>query len=79
MADFYRDVTRLLRDAGYEQLPGRGKGSHEIWRNPAKLHSIVPRNVTTQHSVTVPRKLRSRMTANAILIRGVGQEVLGTP
>jgi predicted RNA binding protein YcfA (HicA-like mRNA interferase family) len=58
MADFYRDVTRLLRDAGYEPLKRRGKGSHEIWRNAA-----LPRNVT------VPRKLRSRQTANAILVQ----------
>jgi predicted RNA binding protein YcfA (HicA-like mRNA interferase family) len=61
MADFYRDVIRLLRNAGFEQVPRRGKGSHEIWRRP-----------DTPPAVTVPRKLRSRMTANAIL-KAAGQ------
>jgi len=55
VADFYRDVIRLLRDAGYEfKRPGRG--DHEIWWN---------RN--TGHRVTVDRKLKSKITANEIL------------
>ena len=55
MADYYRDVVRLLRENGYEfKRPGRG--DHEIWWNPK-----------TQFHVTVDRKLRSRFTANGIL------------
>ncbi|HEY7299176.1 MAG TPA: type II toxin-antitoxin system HicA family toxin [Xanthobacteraceae bacterium] len=55
MADYYRDVVRLLKDAGYE-LKRRGHGDHEIWWDPK-----------TKNHVTVDRKLRSRFTANAIL------------
>jgi predicted RNA binding protein YcfA (HicA-like mRNA interferase family) len=55
MADFYRDVVRLLRENGFEfKRPGRG--DHEVWWNPA-----------TGVSVVVDRKLRSRHTANGIL------------
>jgi len=55
MADYDRDLVRLLRDAGYEfKRPGRG--DHEIWWNPR-----------TGVRVTVDRKLNSRNTANAIL------------
>lgn len=55
MADFYRDVIRLLREAGYA-LKRQGRGDHEIWWNPK-----------TGVHVTVDRKLRSRFTANGIL------------
>lgn len=52
--DFYRDVTRLLRDAGWAQADG-GKGSHEKWRHgPSGRVVIVPR-------------CKSRHTANAVL------------
>ena len=55
MADFYRDLVRLLKDAGYEfKRPGRG--DHEVWWNPK-----------TGGTVVVDRKLRSRFTANGIL------------
>lgn len=55
MADYYRDVIAMLRQAGYEfKRPGRG--DHEIWWHPA-----------TGRHVTVDRKLRSRFTANGIL------------
>jgi hypothetical protein len=30
MADYYRDVIRYLRDAGYE-FKRSGRGDHEIW------------------------------------------------
>lgn len=53
--DFYADLRSILRDLGYE-LHRAGKGSHEIWRNQ-KLGK----------SVTVPRHLKSRYTANGIL------------
>jgi hypothetical protein len=55
MADYYRDLVRLLKSAGYE-LKRQGRGDHEIWWNPR-----------TGVHVTVDRKLRSRFTANAIL------------
>jgi hypothetical protein len=52
MADYYRNVVRLLRENGYEfKRPGRG--DHEIWWNPK-----------TRFHVPVDRKLRSRFTAN---------------
>jgi predicted RNA binding protein YcfA (HicA-like mRNA interferase family) len=55
MADYYRDLIRVLKDAGYE-FKRQGRGDHEIWWNPR-----------TGVHVTVDRKLRSRFTANAIL------------
>jgi len=55
MADYYRDLIRLLKNSGYE-LKQRGRGDHEIWWNPS-----------TGVHVTVDRKLRSRFTANAVL------------
>ncbi len=55
MADYYRDVIRLLRDNGFE-FRRQGRGDHEIWWNPR-----------TGVRVTVDRKLHSKFTANAIL------------
>ena len=52
---FYADVRTILRDLGFE-LHRQGKGSHEIWRHP-----------TTGVSVSVPRNLKSKNTANSIL------------
>jgi predicted RNA binding protein YcfA (HicA-like mRNA interferase family) len=55
MANYYRDVTRLLKESGYEfKRPGRG--DHEIWWNPR-----------TGVRVTVDKSLKSRFTANGIL------------
>jgi len=55
MADYYRDVIRLLRENGF-QFKRQGRGDHEIWWNSQSgIH------------VTVDRKLRSRFTANGIL------------
>jgi predicted RNA binding protein YcfA (HicA-like mRNA interferase family) len=59
MADFYRDVIRLLREAGFE-FKRQGRGDHEMWWNPK-----------TAVSVVVDRKLKSRFTANGIL-KGAG-------
>ena len=48
MADLYRRLARLLRDAGCELLR-QGKGSHEIWRSPLSRRTFtVPANVTSQ-------------------------------
>jgi len=55
MADFYRDLIRLLRDNGYE-FKRQGRGDNEIWWNER-----------TGVRVTVDKKLRSKNTANAIL------------
>lgn len=55
MADgFYKDVTRALKDAGFKRISG-GKGSHEKWEGPDGLRTLVP------------RKMKSRHTANGIL------------
>lgn len=53
--DFYSEVRDLLRDNGFE-FHRSGKGSHEIWRNHDKAVSV-----------TLPRHLKSRHTANGIL------------
>lgn len=55
MADFYRDVIRLLKAGGYE-FKRSGRGDHEIWWNPQ-----------TREFVVVDRKLKSKITANEIL------------
>jgi predicted RNA binding protein YcfA (HicA-like mRNA interferase family) len=55
MADFYRDLVKRLRVAGYE-FKRQGRGDHEIWWHPQSGVRL-----------TVDKKLRSRMTANEIL------------
>jgi len=30
-----RDLEADLRTAGFSRLPGRGKGSHELWLHPS--------------------------------------------
>lgn len=55
MADFYRDVARLLRDNGY-YVKHQGKGDHEKRYNDS-----------TNITLTVPSKLNKRHTANGIL------------
>ncbi len=55
MADFYRDLVKILRESGCH-IVRSGKGSHEIWYSPVnRLH------------VTVPRTTKSRHTANDVL------------
>ncbi len=55
MRDYGREVRRRLRKAGCAKIR-EGKGSHEIWHSPI-----------TGRSFPVPRRIRSRHTANAIL------------
>ena len=55
MADFYRTLVEQLRMAGFKPEKG-GKGSHEKWRNSE-----------TGKLLIVPRNLKKRHTANAIL------------
>lgn len=56
MANLYRELTRILHGNGWVKLRD-GKGSHEIWS----------REDTQGIHITVPRKLKSRHTANIIL------------
>jgi predicted RNA binding protein YcfA (HicA-like mRNA interferase family) len=55
VADYSKDVKRLLTDAGCTFLRN-GKGDHEIWKSP-----INGRNVTVDSSI------KSRHTANGTL------------
>jgi len=55
MADFDRDLQRLLLGAGCYFVRA-GKGSHQIWFSP----------LTNRH-VPVPVGIKSRHTANAVL------------
>lgn len=37
-----REVLRILKHFGYQLLPGRGKGSHEVWQGPDQRAFAVP-------------------------------------
>lgn len=37
-----REILRELRDAGFTEFPGRGKGDHAVWKHP-----LAPRNRLT--------------------------------
>lgn len=52
---FYKEVTDLLKQAGYSK-EGNAKGAHEKWSRNG-----LPRKMI------VPRPIKSRHTANAIL------------
>ncbi len=56
-AGFGRAVRQRLKQAGWVKVRDGGKGSHEIWGGPCK----------TSREVSVPVKIKSRHTANAIL------------
>ena len=56
MANYTRAVRKALKEAGW-QFERYGKGDHERWINP-----------TTGGKVTVDADIRSRHTANGILI-----------
>jgi hypothetical protein len=55
VADFSRDVRRILRDAGC-YLVRQGKGDHEIWYSPI-----------TKTTFPVDGKIISRHSANGVL------------
>ena len=38
----FREVDRILRRLGFEQLPGRGKGSHTRYRHPDGRTATLP-------------------------------------
>lgn len=36
-----RDLFKDMRKAGFDELPGRGKGDHAVWRHPAApMHQL---------------------------------------
>ncbi|MCR5013131.1 MAG: type II toxin-antitoxin system HicA family toxin [Lachnospiraceae bacterium] len=55
MAEFEKRVREVLDDNGCSFVR-HGKGDHDIWYSPI-----------TKRSVTVPVKIKSKHTANAIL------------
>jgi hypothetical protein len=55
VANFYRDLIRILQDAEFE-FKRAGHGDHEIWWSPK-----------TGKRLTVDRGIKSRNTANGIL------------
>ena len=55
MANFYRELTKILSENGYAFLRS-GKGDHEIWLNKV-----------TCKKATVDAGITSRHTANEIL------------
>jgi predicted RNA binding protein YcfA (HicA-like mRNA interferase family) len=52
--DFYRELARILTDAGWTKVPG-GKDNHEKWRHAGMARTVI-----------VPRS-KSRHTANEVL------------
>lgn len=52
--DFYEDIARILRQAGWTRAVG-GKGSHEKWTDANRSRVVI-----------VPRS-KSRHTANEVL------------
>ena len=55
MADYERDVRRILSDNGCTFVR-HGKGYHDIWFSPV-----------TNRNIIVDGKIKSRHTANAIM------------
>ena len=55
MDGFYRQVTRILKDAGCS-FARQGRGDHEMWYSPI-----------TKSNFVVDRGMKSRHTANAAL------------
>ena len=55
MAEFEKKVREKLKENGC-YFVRRGKGDHDIWYSPI-----------SERNVTVPAKIKSRHTANAVL------------
>jgi predicted RNA binding protein YcfA (HicA-like mRNA interferase family) len=55
MADYERDVRRILFDNGCHFVR-HGKGDHDVWYSPMTLRNII-----------VDGKIKSRHTANEIM------------
>ncbi len=65
-AGFEKEVRRLLKGAGWSKVRQGGKASHEIWGSPNGKGL----------RVSVPIKIKSRHTANAILKHaGIGKSL----
>ena len=60
MADLYRPLVALLKDAGC-RFVRQGKGSHEIWYSPI-----------TRRTFSVPFNIEGRGLANKILKQDAG-------
>ncbi|MYI68156.1 MAG: type II toxin-antitoxin system HicA family toxin [Boseongicola sp. SB0673_bin_14] len=58
MKEYGREVRRLLKSAGWSRARSGSKASHEIWQGKVS---------GSRRSVSVPVKIKSRHTANAIL------------
>ena len=54
-SNYYSQVVKELKICGFEKVR-QGKGSHEIWKNSNR-----------DKTVSVPRNLKRRHTANGIL------------
>lgn len=55
MAEYEKKVRKVLKEHGYF-FERHGKGDHDLWYNP-----------TTNKTVTVDGKIKSRHSANGIL------------
>lgn len=49
MTDFYPQLSRLLRDAGWRRVAG-GKGSHEKWRHDETGQTVIVPHSKSRHS-----------------------------
>ncbi|HEX6860626.1 MAG TPA: type II toxin-antitoxin system HicA family toxin [Caulobacteraceae bacterium] len=49
MTDFYPRLATLLREAGWERVPG-GKGSHEKWREAGTGRTVIVPHSKSRHS-----------------------------
>ena len=54
-SNYYHQVVDAIRKQGFTRIR-QGKGSHEIWARPGAAPKV-----------SIPRRLRSRHTANRIL------------
>jgi len=46
----YHDLTRLLREAGFQSRPG--KGDHEVWSGPHGISVVIVRDTECSPKVT---------------------------
>lgn len=49
MKGYYDELVKVLREYGYWRLPGRGKGSHEVWTNGTRNQNL-PFNCPSRHT-----------------------------
>jgi len=46
----YRELTRLLRQAGFTARPG--KGNHEVWNGPRGTRAVIVKDTECSPAVT---------------------------